>query len=412
MRVLHLATTYPLHVGDSNAVFVENLVEALAERGHDIEVVLPWHPDLELERPGRLARLHAFRYSPSARWHPWGYAQALTADRSLRWDAYIAAVTASLSAARTVRKLVRQSSIDLVHTHWLLPNGPISAVALGKDSCPNVISCHGSGVFLAERHRWAAAAARYALARAAGVTACSRDLATRASALGPGPEVEWIPYGVDSARFAPAAGSRREQVRARLADQHGLDAGAPWLFAVGRLVFKKGFDRLVAALPAIQRQASSTELVIAGEGPLHDDLLQQAGEAGVAGSLHLIGALPHETLADYYAAADIIAVPSVHGPAGNVDGLPNTFLEALASGTAVVASRVGGMPDVAEHGRTALLVEEGDVEALAVAVCDLLADPQRRRQVGSSAHDMARRELSWQHVAERFEKLYDVVRSG
>ena len=67
MNILHLATTYPLFVGDSNAVFVENLAEALAARGHEVDVLLPWHPDLQLDRADRRARLHSFRYSP-LRW--------------------------------------------------------------------------------------------------------------------------------------------------------------------------------------------------------------------------------------------------------------------------------------------------------------------------------------------------------
>jgi glycosyltransferase involved in cell wall biosynthesis len=409
VKILHLATTYPLFEGDSNAVFVENLAEALVARGHEVHVLLPWRPDLQLERVNRSARLHAFRYSPFPRWHPWGYAQALTADKALRWDAYLAAPPAALASGLAVRRLLRTTSIDIVNTHWILPNGPITALALVGKRCPNVISCHGSGVFLAERHAWARAAARWALKRCAKVTACSQDLARRAESLGQGPDVEWVPYGVDTAKFGALDREGASAARRAIADRHGLDPERQWILAVGRLVFKKGFDGLVAALPAVRQKVPTAELLIVGDGPLEDSLRQRAQQAGVGEALHLLGALPHTLLPDYYAAADLVAVPSVHGPAGNVDGLPNTFLEGLASGTAVVASRVAGMLDVAADGSSAVLVPEGDAEALAKALAELLGDQRRRRQLGAAARELARNELSWERAAARFESIYAEV---
>ena len=104
MRILHLATTYPLHSADSNATFVASIAEGLAANGHECDVLVPWHPDLQVERSGG-ARVIGFRYSPLRGWHPWGYAQALTADRKLRPDAYLAAPLAALSARRWIRPI-------------------------------------------------------------------------------------------------------------------------------------------------------------------------------------------------------------------------------------------------------------------------------------------------------------------
>jgi glycosyltransferase involved in cell wall biosynthesis len=406
VKILHLATTYPLFEGDSNAVFVENLAEALADRGHEIHVLIPWHPDLQLERRHRRAHLHAFRYSPLPRWHPWGYAQALTADKSLRWDAYLAAPLAAMSSVLAVRRMLRSGPFEIVNTHWILPNGPITAVALMGRRCPNIISCHGSGVFLAERHGWAKSAARWALKRCAKVTACSQDLARRAERLGRGPGVEWIPYGVDTDKFGPLETEGSSSARRAIAERHGLDPEAQWILAVGRLVYKKGFNTLVAALAAVREKAPSAEVLIVGEGPLEASLREQAQEGGVGNALHLLGALPHDQLPEYYAAADLVAVPSVHGPAGNVDGLPNTFLEGLASGTAVVASSIAGMLDVAGDGRTAVLVPEGDKDALAEALGELLVDRGRREKVGAAAREVARSRLGWNQAAEQFESIY------
>lgn len=409
MNVLHLATTYPLHDDDSNAAFVEALVEALCRRGHQVHVLLPWHPELKLQREHGSAVLHAFSTTPLKNWHPWGYAQALAGDRSLRWDAYLATPFATVAAIRALRRIMKQTPIDIVHANWLLPAAPIVAAALRGRKQPMVVSCHGSGVFLAEKRAWAAAAARWGLTRAAALTACSRDLAHRVGSLDAGPEPEWIPYGVDIARFCPAPAEVRAERRASFGHRFGVSPETPWVLAVGRLVYKKGFEHLVRAMAAVRTRVPDAQLLIAGDGPLRDDLVRTAADSGVGDALHLIGPVSHAVLADLYGAADIVAVPSVHGPSGNVDGLPNVYLEGLASGTAVVASRVGGIPDIGRDGETVALVPEADVAALAAALAGLLQDDARRAALGKAARADAEARLDWDRVAGRFERLYESV---
>ncbi|MHC4997025.1 MAG: glycosyltransferase, partial [Planctomycetota bacterium] len=262
MKILHLATTYPLHTDDSNAAFVEALVEGLCRRGHEVHVLLPWHPELQLHRPGRHAVLHAFMTTPLRSWHPWGYAQALAADRSLRWDAYLATPFAAVAAARALRLIMRQTQIDVAHANWLLPAAPIVAAALRGFAQPMVVSCHGSGVFLAEKRNWAAAAARWGLRRAAAVTACSRDLARRVGALGAGPRPEWIPYGVDIDSFRPASAEERRRRRREFGERFGVSPEAPWVLAVGRLVYKKGFEDLVRSMAGVRARVPDAQLII------------------------------------------------------------------------------------------------------------------------------------------------------
>ena len=414
MRVLHLATTYPLHEADSSAAFVEALVEALCRRGHEMHVLLPDHSRLQLQRPHRRAVLHAFRTTPMKRWHPWGYAQALTADRALRWDAYAATPFAAASAVRALRRILHRDPFDLVHAHWLLPAAPIVAAALRGRNLPMVVSCHGSGVFLAEKRAWAAGAARWGLRRAAALTACSEDLARRVAAFGAGPQPQWIPYGVVVERFRPHEPAARAAERRAFGERFGLSPEAPWVLAVGRLVYKKGFEHLVRAMAPVRCTVPAAQLVIAGDGPLRDELLRAAAGSGVAEAVHLVGAVSHADLPALYAAADVVAVPSVHGPGGNVDGLPNVFLEGLASGTAVVATRVGGIPDIGRDGDTVALVEEGDIEALGTTIGALLRDDARRAALGAAARADALARLDWDRVAARFEQLYEAVcrRSG
>jgi glycosyltransferase involved in cell wall biosynthesis len=376
------------------APFVESIARAVAARGHSVDVVLPHHPDLRRGEETAL-RFFPYRYAPRASWSRWGYAQSLRSDVSVRPEAFLLAPLAALAVRREVAHRLREERYDVVHAHWLVPNAALVAGVVRAHHAPFVVSLHGSDVFVAERLGLARGLARRALAAAGSVTACSADLHRRGVALGARPErTRTVPYGVDVERFSPLRADRT------LRSRWGIPAGAAMVIAVGRLVEKKGFATLVEAA----RRVEGVHVVVAGEGDLRPALEEQARAAG--DRVHFVGALDRDTVARALAAADVVAVPSVVDAAGNVDGLPNTLLEALASGRAVVASRVAGIPEVVEDGVAGMLVPAGDAEALATALRQLAADPALRERLGQQARQGAIERYGWSLAARSFEECY------
>jgi glycosyltransferase involved in cell wall biosynthesis len=237
--------------------------------------------------------------------------------------------------------------------------------------------------------------------RAGAVTACSQDLADRAIAIGAAADrMAVVPYGVDVARFKPAPGAR-ESLRAGL----GIPLEAPLIFTAGRLVRKKGFEYLIDALPRV-RSATPVRLAIAGGGDLAEELRARARGAGVADRVHFLGNVPQDAVGAWFAAADVAVVPSVRDDSGNVDGLPNTVLEALASGTPLVSTPAGGIGSVIENGRTGVLVAERDPAALADAIAALLADPIQRAVLGRHGRALVEQRFGWDAVAAQFVTAY------
>jgi len=284
-----------------------------------------------------------------------------------------------------------------VHAHWVIPGGVMGALARGGR--PMVISLHGSDVFVAERNGLARRAARAAFHRAAWVTACSDDLRTRAIALGADRAcIETVPYGVDTTRFTPSAA-----VRAAVRDELGIGS-RPLVVSAGRLVSKKGFEFLIDAAAALARDRPDVAVVIAGSGDLADALTARAAPANV---VRLVGNRSQDEIARLVAAADVVAVPSVQDDAGNVDGLPNFALEALASATPVVATRAGGLPQAITDGVTGRLVEPRDVPSLAAALASVLADPARAADMGAAARARIVSDFSWPRAVARFVDAYD-----
>jgi glycosyltransferase involved in cell wall biosynthesis len=125
--------------------------------------------------------------------------------------------------------------------------------------------------------------------------------------------------------------------------------------------------------------------------------------------VHFPGAVLRDALPDLYRAADLFVLPAVHDARGNVDGLPNVILEAMASGLPVVASGISGIPLAVVDGETGSLVPERDTAALAGALAALLADPERRRALGRAGRRRAVAELTWDAVARRYRHAYGVA---
>ncbi len=418
--VVMVATSYPRFPGDTVGTFMEPIARGVAARGHEVHVVLPWHP--RLQRDGRevvpggdgqggAIYFHPFRYAPHRSLNIFGYAEALEADVRLRWKAFAAAPLALAAGWRAARRVARDVRATVMHGHWIIPGGAIaaSAGAGGRGrGLPLVVSLHGSDVYVAERHALAGRIARHTFARAGWVTACSEDLRRRAVALGASAaRSEVVPYGVDAQRFRPDAATRaRVRGSLRVADE------TPLVFAVGRFVRKKGFEYLIDATAELARTRRDVVVVIAGDGDLRHEYEARAKDAGIADRVRFVGLLLQDAVAEHLAAADVVVVPSVRDDAGNVDGLPNVVMETLASGTPLVATPAGGIGAVIDHERTGLIVSERDPLAIARAIEMLIANPTQRRALATAARELALTRFGWSRVAERFEAAYAAARAA
>jgi glycosyltransferase involved in cell wall biosynthesis len=400
-----LTTSYPLYPGDTTAPFIEELAAHIAAEGHEVEVALPEHPELRREPRERGVGLHPYRYAPGMRrLQVWGYAGSMTGDVGLKRAAYAAAPLALAASVGAATRLVRRYRPDLLVAHWVIPNGPPALLAARLGGVPLAVGLHGSDVFLAERAKPIGDRARGVFRAAAAVTACSPDLAERAMRLGALPaETVTIPYGVDHERFRPAAAAAREATRREL----GLRPGERLVLAGGRLVHKKGLDVAIGAFATeAVRGAGLARLVLFGYGDLLETLRAQVARLGLEERVLFTGRVERDRVPALYAAADLFLLPSVHDHAGNVDGLPNTLLEAMATGLPIVASDVVGVPTVIDQGVEGMLVPEGDAVALGAALGGLLGDPARAATLGWAARARVERELTWPQIARRYLAVY------
>jgi len=403
VKIGMITSSYPRFQGDIAGTFVRSLAEEVAALGHEVHVLAAYDPTVR--EPESAVHVHRFRYAPLGRWHLIGYGQSLEGDVVLRKQVYPLLPLYGAAATWGLWRWFRRVHFDVLHAHWVVPGGGVGALVSRLTGVPLVISLHGSDVFMLEKNAVAGSIARRAFSRARMVTGCSSDLLERAQRHGLSPaRSRLIPYGVDAGRFRPDKAAGQAQ-RAEL----GIAADAPVVLALGRLVYKKGFEYLVRAMPGlIARFPTPTlKVVIAGGGPLREDLLRLAADLGVESHLLLPGSVPWDATVRYFNMADVFVVPSVRDQKGNVDGLPNTTLEAMACGRALVASRVAGIPEVVVDGQNGLLVEEKNPPQLASAISRLLESPWMAAELGVANRSKVEKELTWRRIARDVVKVYE-----
>lgn len=328
---------------------------------------------LQLEALSRLADLEILAtipWFPAARWfRRWSRAGRLgdvpSRDRIGQLDvqhprvAYLPLVGSGVSgplyaASLAARVLPYHHRVDIVLGSWAYPDG-FAAVALAEMlGVPAVVKLHGSDINVVARMPAARARVEKTLAHADRIVAVSRPLADQAAELGASRErIDVVRNGVDTGLFRP-----RDRQQAR--DTLGLPRGKPMALYLGRVEREKGALDLIDAWGRSGASPDEAMLAVVGDGAALDACKRLADQHGLA--VHFAGARPHEEVADWLAACDVLTLPSWN------EGTPNAVLEAVASGRRVVATRVGGIPDVIDSDVLGTLVPARDTTALASAL--------------------------------------------
>jgi len=373
---------------------VEALCEEWVVQGQQVTVYAPYDPAYQrpLHTP---VTLQLYRYAWPDSLHKLGYMRTMQSDLALRLEAYALSPALFACGIQATMAGARRSRPDVLHAHWLLPNGFIAAVVARRLGIPLVVSIPGSDVQVARSNPLFRGLARFALRQADLLTANSADLRDALLPLGADlRKFDMIIYGTDPAALRPDP-TGVAALRAELQ----ISAGEIVVLCVGRMVPKKGFDMLIRALATPALCARPVVGVMVGEGDSKAAWQQLAGELGVTERLRWVGNVPKTAIGRYYNMADVLAMPSVLRP---VDGLNVCVLDAMSCGKPVIGTAVAGNPLAIVHEKTGLLIAEQDAGALAGALARLADDPVLRQRMGAASRTRIETELGWPHLARRY----------
>ena len=392
-RVLMLTSTLPRWAGDAEPGFVLDLAREMG-RDFDIELIAPHAPGAARHEVLDGLPITRFRYW-WPRWQAAAYSGGMASRvrenplRVLQLPTFFGVLVGTI-----VARLRRDPTIDLIHAHWLIPQGLAALLArlLVRRYVPIVCTSHGGDLFglkgpLLDRIK------KGILNRCDSISVVSHAMAARVKALAPHTHPAVIPMGTDLRdRFVPSAAPRSGPI------QH--------LIFVGRLVQKKGVEHLLEAVAILRPTHPALSLEIVGHGPLLGSLVATADARDLGDCVRFTGPVPHDRLAERYQSADLAVFPFVEATDGDQEGFGLVMVEAMGCSCAVIASGLPAVRDVIRPGETGILVPPGDPRALAAAIAAALVDPEYARVIAQRGRMYAVENFDWGVARRRFTKVY------
>lgn len=386
IKVLVVGSVYPRFQEDNEVPWLRKSVATLRESGVEVEVLAPSYKGLKSHEIDGVP-VHRFRYAPKQLeilTHDEGAPTKMAKHPSMQ----LLAIPYCISGFFSCIRLARQKKFDIIHAHWPFPHALIALGACKIFRIPLVLNFHGAELLLIRKKKWIRPIMKFIIGRASAIFANSRFTAEKISALRPA-QIEWSPYGspLFSGKVPPA---------------HPRNGRYKILF-VGRHIERKGIEFLIRAAALLD--AEKFEIRIVGKGNLTESLRKLAQQIAPK-NVVFTGALSPDALRKEYAECNCFALPAIVDSKGDTEGLGVVLIEAMQYGLPVVASDVGGIPDVVVSGETGILVPEKNPQALADAFQKLESDPEMEAALLKGAENRIAEYFNWNRIAEKQIAVY------
>ena len=406
MKVLVIGSVYPRFHEDAEVPWLRTSIAHLKQAGVEIQVLAPAYKGLKSHEIDGV-KVNRFRYAPAG-WEFLTHEEGAPSKMASKPWLQLLAIPYIISGFFKCIGICRKFRPDVIHAHWPFPHAYIALGAARLFRIPLVLNFHGAELLLIRKKKWVKPLLKFAIGQAQAVFANSSFTADKIKALR-NVDVEWSPYGTtlptDERRGTDGAGALRE------VEPHPINGKFKILF-VGRHIERKGICYLIKAAKYLPRD--QFEIRIVGVGDLTDKLKTQATEVSTtpdAAEIIFTGKLSPEELANEYKTANVFTLPAIVDSKGDTEGLGVVLIEAMELGLPVVASNVGGIPDVVVDGVSGILVPEKNPEALASAYKRLATDPELLKQLLTGAQKRIAECFTWSKIVERQIAVYEKIKN-
>lgn len=386
-KILVLTSTFPRWEKDYTASFVYELEKENAKK-FDVYVLAPHFKGAKkYETVGNL-KIHRFQYFWPSSFQKLCYGGGILPNLKKNKLLIIQAFTLTICELIAAIKIIKKEKIELVHAFWLLPQGIVAmmiklflnvdyiATALGGDMFPFKTS---NKFFLWFYKR--------IVNNASFVTAVNQIFVKELKILNQ-QKIYYIPNGVGVNRLKPARNIKKNRN----------------ILFVGRLTEKKGAIYLIEALKKIDEKVYD-KLLIVGDGPLRISLEKKVIELGIEDKVFFLGSKPYEELSKFYSESMFIVVPSITTREGDREGFPTVYLDAMACGCPIIASRIEGIENIIKDNENGMIVEQKNPVALTKAMNDLICNDKLRNSITKNALIEVKNKYAWNIVSEQYVKL-------
>jgi glycosyltransferase involved in cell wall biosynthesis len=395
-HVLVLTSTFPRWIDDVEPPFVLELCKRLVQY-YQVTVIAPHAAGSKLDETIDKVRVRRYRYAPPSL-EKLSYQGGIIANlKRSRWS-YLLLPVFFAAQLFAVISILRRERIDLVHAHWLVPQGLVIAIAttiLGKNAPPFICTSHG-GDLLGLNGRFLSSIKNWVIHRSSRMTVVSSSMVARALRTNIRPEnLRVMSMGVDTQRTFTC-----DPQTDRMDNQ---------ILFVGRLVEKKGVLYLIQAMKDVLLHKPGAKLNIIGEGPDRYMLEGLVEKLHIQHAVNFLGAIKNTDVPLHYRQATILVAPSIITSEGDQEGLGLVLVEALACGCTVIATDVPAMQDVVISSDGGIIVPQKSSAAISKAILQLMADSTLRLTMAQKGQAYVQCMYDWEAIAKRYASLFEEV---
>jgi glycosyltransferase involved in cell wall biosynthesis len=398
-RILVTTTTFPsFSKNDATPVFVYELSKRLAEK-EDFEIIVstPYVKNSKEYEERDNLKIYRYKYGFTAL-RDGAILPNVKKNKILIFQVPFFLLFSFLDLV----KLVRKEKIDIIHAHWIIPQGFLAVLykkLFNKKNLKIICTVHGGDIF-SLRNWLFTAIKKWTLNNVDEITIVSNEIKEEIKKIGAkNSSIKIMPMGVDEKIFSPD--KYDEDIKKR----HNV--AGPFLLFVGRLVEKKGARYAIAAMPAVLKKYPNAKLLIIGEGPLKSELKQQVKELNLENNIIFAGGISNNELPKYYASADIFLGPSIVAKNGDSEGFGLVFVEALLCKCCVIASDLKAISDIVKNEKTGIQVDVKNTDLFAERIIELIDDENKRNKLAESGYEFVKERFTWNMAVERY---YDLIK--
>jgi len=394
MKVLVIGSVYPRFDKDAEVPWLRTSIAHLKKAGVEIQVLAPAYKGLKSHEIDGV-KVNRFRYAPAS-WEILTHEEGAPSKMASKPWLQLLAIPYIINGFFKCLKICRKWRPDVIHAHWPFPHAYIALGAAKLFHIPLVLNFHGAELLLIRKKKWVKPLLKFAIGQAQAVFANSSFTAGKIKAIR-NVDVEWSPYGTTLPD---------NHADSNATEAHPVNGKFKVLF-VGRHIERKGICYLIEAAKYLS--ADKFEIRIVGEGDLTEELKAQAAQLESdkeAASIVFTGKLVAPELAREYREANVFVLPAIVDHKGDTEGLGVVLIEAMELGLPIVASNVGGIPDVVVNGESGILVPEKDPVALADAIKRIESEPQFTASLLEGARNRIAECFTWDKIIERQIEAY------
>jgi L-malate glycosyltransferase len=391
-NLLILTSSFPHYKTDYHGNFVYYHALGEVRLGYEVHVLCPHIPGTPFEETIDGIKVHRFPYF-------FPYRLQKVSSTSGIYSSVMSSKLALLQIPFFMffelfftLKLIHKYHIDLVHSHWIIPQGLVGAICKKVWNKPHIISSHVLDAQIFKKWKKLKPLLRWSLAGADALTTNSsftKNVIENLVTLKNSPVV--IPMGVN---IVPVINKEKK-------------TDSPKILFVGRLIEWKGVDTLIRAMVHIAKKNPGALLFIVGEGPMCGDLIHLSHELGVEQNVRFMGRLDNEALAAISAQVSVLVLPSRPFNGIVMEGLGVVLLEAMSQGIPVIGSNVGGIPDIIEDGSNGFLVPYDNDSILAERILELTSNDELIEAFRKHGYKTVREKFSWDIITRHYSEVYE-----